>query len=302
LENDSREISFELINLLDRSVSGYLEFDLPEGLRADPSKPQFGPIGANQKTHISVSFRARSATPGPHEIRYQVAYDGGWWRDPTLAQPQSLRLTIGPVLEPVYRGGGNSTYRIDGPRYTAEADMSSGLFRYLSDDEDGVKLNGDPLFTISDGKQTLLSEHTEKAFTWPTKAPAQLIAHAYDRCRWQALFFADRIMFRMARDWTQFERAYFKVPGKWSANAKWKTLLTKDGPLDYARASGSTVMIRGAELEFPGAHWNLCFGFSPAQSVSFEGSGLAFSLRSFNNDNWTVGFCRPDSLSSWMEP
>ncbi len=180
--------------------------------------------------------------------------------------------------------------------------MSSGLFRYLSDDDDVVKLDGDPLFTFSDGKQMLLSEDTKHAFTWPVRTPASLLAHAYDRCRWQALFFPDRIMFRMDRDWTQFEKAYFKVPGKWSTDARWKTLLTKDGPLDYADTSGSTAMIRGAELEFPGARQNLCFGFNPAQRVTFEGAGLSFSLRSFNDDNWTVGFCRPNSLSSWLQP
>ena len=180
--------------------------------------------------------------------------------------------------------------------------MFAGLFRYLADDDGNVRLDGDPLFTFSDGVKPLLFEGTEQAFTWPVESPAQLTAHAYDRCRWQALFFADRIMVRMDRDWTQFERAYFTVPGKWispSGSPHWRTVLTSDGPLDKAPASGSALTVKAAELSFPGANSNICFDFIPAQRVTFNGTELKFSIGSLTNDQWTIGFCPPGTLDSW---
>src|SRR5262249_29490175 len=153
----------------------------------------------------------------------------------TATRSRSLKVTIGPVLQLVYPGKEPPVYQIYGQRYTAKADMFAGLLRYLADDDGNVRLDGDPLFTFSDGTRELLFQGTEQAFTWPVETPAQLTAHAYDICRWQALFFPDRIMVRMDRDWTRFERAYFTVPGKWissSGSPHWKTLLTPDGPLD----------------------------------------------------------------------
>ena len=133
--------------------------------------------------------------------------------------------------------------------------MFAGLFRYLADDDGNVRLDGDPLFTFSDGKKALLFEGTEHAFTWPVETPAQLTAHAYDLCRWQALFFADRIMVRMDRDWTQFERAYFTVPGKWispSGSPHWKTVLTSDGPLDKIARLRLRTHRQGGRAQLPG--------------------------------------------------
>ena len=180
--------------------------------------------------------------------------------------------------------------------------MFAGLFRYLADDDGNVRLDGDPLFTFSDGKKELLFDGTEQAFTWPVETPAQLTAHAYDLCRWQALFFADRIMVRMDPDWTRFERTYFTVPGKWissSGSPHWKTLLTPDGPLAEPPAAGSALTLKAAELDFPGASWNMCFDFLPAQQVKFSGTELKFSIGSLTNDQWTVGFCQPGTLDKW---
>ena len=51
------------------------------------------------------------------------------------------------------------------------------------------------------------------AFTWPQESPASILAHAEDRVRWQALYSNDRVLIRMDPGWTQFEKAYFSVPG-----------------------------------------------------------------------------------------
>ena len=303
LPRDHRTVVFQITNLLSAPVSGHFDFDLPEGLRAEPNAPTFGPIADNGSEQIAVTLHSDDPAAGLHIIPYRITYELGGHETPTLTRPRSLKVTIGPVLELVYPGNARpAVYQIYGQRYTAKADMFAGLFRYLADDDGNVRLDGDPLFTFSDGVKPLLFEGTEQAFTWPVESPAQLTAHAYDRCRWQALFFADRIMVRMDRDWTQFERAYFTVPGKWispSGSPHWRTVLTSDGPLDKAPASGSALTVKAAELSFPGANSNICFDFIPAQRVTFNGTELKFSIGSLTNDQWTIGFCAPGTLDSW---
>ena len=51
--------------------------------------------------------------------------------------------------------------------------MFNGLHRFLADDDDTVRLNGSPLFTLSDGSTELLSEKTAQAFTWPVGVSGQ---------------------------------------------------------------------------------------------------------------------------------
>jgi hypothetical protein len=33
--------------------------------------------------------------------------------------------------------------------------------------------------------------------------------------------------------------------------------------------------------------------------VAFKGTELRFAIRSWTNDNWQVGFCRPGELEAW---
>ena len=62
---------------------------------------------------------------------------------------------------------------------------------------------------------------------------------------------------------------------------------------------GAAVKVVAAELAFPGAKWHLAFQFQPAQTVAFEGAGMAFQLACFTGDKWIVGFCRPGGLDAW---
>ena len=124
-----------------------------------------------------------------------------------------------------------------------------------SDDEDTIRLNGSPLFTLSDGTKNVLFDGTDHAFTWPTEVPARLTAHAYDRCRWHAIFFGDRIIIKMDRDWTQFEKAYFTIPGKWISpqdNPQWRRIVTADGSdVDINVETSSHISVSAAEFYFP---------------------------------------------------
>jgi hypothetical protein len=211
-------------------------------------------------------------------------------------------VMTGPTLQHVYEYP-RPYYLIQSPAYTVRADMFNGLHRFLADDDDTVRLNGSPLFTFSDGSAELMSEKTVHAFTWPEESPASITAHAEDRVRWQALYFNDRILIRMDPGWTQFEKAYFSVPGNWSSPQgppRWKRIVALDGSGKEVDAQpGAKVKVVAAELEFPGAKWSLAFKFEPAQEVAFNGAALKFAIGSLTNDNWQVGFCRPGELESW---
>ena len=115
------------------------------------------------------------------------------------------------------------------------------------------------------------------AFTWPVGSPANLTANLQDRARWQAIYLPDRILIRMDPGWTQFEKTYFSVPGKWlspQGAPRWKRIvaLASSGK-EVDAQPGAKVNVVAAELEFPGAKWNLAFKFEPAQEVAFNGTG-----------------------------
>jgi hypothetical protein len=166
-----------------------------------------------------------------------------------------------------------------------------------------VRLDGAPLFTFSDGKTPMLDEQTKHAFTWPRESPADLVAHAYDKCRWQSLFTAGRMVIRMDSGWTQFERTHFTVPGHWvspKGPPRWKRIVVVDaaGKENDAEPKG-TIRVSAAQLEFPGAKWDLAFKFEPPQDVQFDGLALHFSIGSFTRDQWHIGFCRPEEFDAW---
>ena len=210
-------------------------------------------------------------------------------------------MTVGPVLEHLYRQSAPAVYRVHAPLFTAEFDMRHGLWRHLADDDGVVRLDGHPLFTFSDGEKDLLSEATEHAFTWPIATPAALSAHAYDRARYHLVFFGDRVVVRMDPDWTQPPRIDFTVPGHWRSPEgppRWVRVVAADGGtlMPEAVESRSTA---AAELAFPGGRWHVCFEFLPARAVALAGTGMRFSVDPRRGDRWTVGLCRPGSLEAW---
>jgi hypothetical protein len=133
--------------------------------------------------------------------------------------------------------------------------------------------------------------------------PANLTAAAYDRCRWQTVFSGDRLMFRMDRDWTQFDTAYFTIPGKWVSPGgppRWKRIIALDAQGKEADSQpGPAVKVVAAELEFPGSKRNLAFQFVPPRQVAFDGTKMTFALPCLTGDQWTVGFCKPGGLDAW---
>jgi hypothetical protein len=300
---DRRIVTFTLENTLDVPVSGSLHFDLPAGLAVEPKKTTFGPVRPRASATVGVTIVSSNSMAGKRTVPYQVSYrtDENDKEIRTAALP--LTVVTGPTLQHVYEYP-RPYYLVCSPVYTARADMFNGLHRFLADDEDTERLNGSPLFTLSDGSAELLSEKTPMNFTWPVESPASLAATtSQDRARWQAIYLPDRILIRMDQGWTQFERAYFSVPGKWlspQGAPRWKRIVALAGSGNRVDVpSGLKASVAAAELELPGAKWNLAFKFEPAQDVTFNGTELKFAINSLTNDNWQVGFCRPGELEGW---
>jgi hypothetical protein len=308
---DRRIVTLTLDNTSDEPVSGSLQFDLPVGLAVQPEKASFwpiqpkasfGPIQPKASATVGLTVVSSNPAAGRHTVPYRISYRVGDKGKEIRTAALPLTVMTGPTLQHVYEYP-RPYYLIHSPGYTVRADMFNGLHRFLADDDDTVRLNGPPLFTFSDGTTELMSEKTTRAFTWPEESPASVTAHAEDRVRWQALYSNDRILIRMDPGWTQFEKAYFSVPGNWSSPqgpSRWKRIVALDGSGKEVDAKpGAKVKVVAAELEFPGAKWSLAFKFEPAQEVAFNGAALKFAIGSLTNDNWQVGFCRPGELEAW---
>jgi Heparinase II/III-like protein len=298
---DRRSVAFTLSNTLDEPVSGALHFQLPRGLAVEPEKLMFGPVQPGMSTGVQLTILSNGQASGSHTVPYQVSYRRG--NDSHEIHTAALPLTVvtGPTLRSVYEYP-RPYYLIQSPLFSARADMLNGLHRFLADDDGTPRLNGNPLFTLSDGSTELLSGMTGEDFTWPIESPASLTANLQDRARWQAIYFNDRILFRMDSGWTQFQKTYFSLPGNWLSpqGTRWRRIVAIDNSNNEVDAQpGPKVRAVAAELEFPEAKWNLAFKFEPVQEVTFNGSELAFAIGSLTNDNWQVGFCRPGALESW---
>jgi hypothetical protein len=298
---DRRIVTFTLDNPLDDPVSGSLHFDLPAGLVVEPEKTTFGPIRPGASATARVTIISSDPLAGRRTVPYHVSYKRGGSGTEIRTAALPLTLVTGPTLQHVYEYP-RPYYLVRSPTYTARADMFNGLHRFLADDDDGERLNGSPLFTLSDGNTELLSEKAPMNSTWAVEAPASLTGTtSQDRARWQAIYLPDRILIRMDPGWTQSEKTYFSVAGNWSSPQgapRWKRIVALAGSSE-AVVLGVKVNVVAAELEFPGAKWNLAFKFEPAQQVEFNGAGLKFAIGSWTNDNWQVGFCRPGELEVW---
>jgi hypothetical protein len=300
---DRRVERCTLDNTLDEPVSGSLQFDLPAGFVVEPEKAMFGPVQPGASATFGVTIVSNDPVAGRRTVPYQVSYRAGANNKEVHTAALPLSVVTGPTLQHIYEYP-RPYYLISSPAYTARADMSNGLHLFLADDDDTVRLNNGPLFTLSDGSTELLSERTAMAFTWPVGSPASLTATtSQDRARWQAIYLPDRILIRMDAGWTRLEKTYFSVPGNWSSPEgapRWKRIVaqTSSGKAVDAQPSDK-VRVVAAELEFPGGRWNLAFKFEPAQEVAFNGTELKFAIGSLTNDNWQVGFCRPGELEAW---
>jgi len=302
-ERDERRSILTVKNTLDRTIEGTLVFDPPEGMAVLPGRSEMGTLAPGNTATINISVASRGVSAGRHEIPFHIQITDDHSGKVLGKSLHRLIAAVGPVIEPVYQHPNPAVYRIHAQRYTAEAQMFAGLFTSLADDDGTLRLSGTPLFTISNDERPLLHEDTKQGTTWPRDDPASFQAAAENQIRWQAVFFGDRIMFRMDPGWTQTKRALFRIPGQWISPAgqpSWRTILNATGEPLSTTDTAKGMEISAAELQFPATNWNLCVQFSPPQKASVEGTGLRFSISSLNNENWTIGFCWPGSLNRWL--
>lgn len=302
--NDKHTVVFQVRNKSKAAVTlkGRIEPEPSQGFRFTPPFPDFGPIPPGGSAEVKVTLNAYRAPKGQTIIPFRLASFQGPDKPKKYSAPLSLTVMVEPVLTSVYRHPEPSVYRVYAPLYTLETDMRHGLIRYLADDDNTVRLRNQPLFTFGDGQKSLLNENTQHAFTWVHETPASLLAHAEDRCRWKAIFMGDRLVIKMDPDWTQFERTFFNIPGQWVApqgTPSWRQVRLASGASGSAQI-GAAQKLMGAELAFPKAAWHICFQFEPAQEVVLTPTGMSFSIGSLNEDEWTVGFCRPGQLEKWL--
>jgi parallel beta-helix repeat protein len=298
---DRREVTLEIKNTLKKPLSGHVAFSTPPGVAVEPVKLEFKSVAPGATARLPLQVTLGEAASGKQTLTYRV-----FWTTadspPTRSADQSLVVFAGPTLLSEYANR-QGNYVLYSPKFTARFDLFHGLCRYLADEDGTVRLDGAPLFTLSDGKTSLLDEQTKHAFTWAREAPADLVAHAYDKCRWQALFYGGRMAIRMDRGWTQFDRAQFEIPGRWKSPGgppRWKRIVGVDEKGKESDVQpGTKLKVAAAELEFPGGKWNLAFQFQPPQPVTFDGAGMKFSIGSLNNDQWHMGFVLPDEFDKW---
>lgn len=289
-DRDQRTIEMSFINSLAQPISGRIQFDLPPGISASPA--EFGPAAPAATVKVPVTFSTNRPSAGRHIVPWRLVYRAAGAQETVITQAMPLTVYVGPTLESVYRHP-RPFFLVNAPKYTARLDMFAGLGTFLADDDGRVRLDGSPLFTFSDGTTEMLHEKTDHAGVWPHQAPAHLTAHVRDRCRWQAIFFGDRIFIRMDRGWTQFEKTHFTIPGRWvcrSGTPTWRSIVKAEGG-----------KVAAAELAFPDGNWSLAFEFQPPQEVSFSGTELKFAIGSLTGDSFSIGFCRPGELDPWRK-
>jgi hypothetical protein len=296
-DRDRREAVFTITNPLKEAISGLLVFDLPKGVSVEPAAPAFAPIPPGGSAPVRVTFHTEKTAAGRLTVPYQVRYTRAGTAGEITTAPLPVALAVGPTLDVQYRHPRPAALLLQTRGLTAKLRATDGLCDFLADDEDAVRLDGSPLFTLADEKGELLSDRavTQNAETWPRMVPAELVASAgrasRPLCRWQLLPVGTRLLIRLDRTYSQFPRAYFTVPGRW---------VSPGGPPRWKQVVKAGDKVSAAELEFPGAKWNLAFLFEPPQAVEFDGAGMRFSVSALAGENWQVGFCRPGQLDTWL--
>ncbi len=303
-----RAITFTVNNTLKQSITGVLTLELPPGVVAEPTAPQFGPLPPGATAQVPVTLLAgKDAVQGKRLAPYRVSYRSEKTAEEIRTAALPFHVVVNSVLEYVYRHPARNVFRVSAERYIVEPDMDSGLTRYLADDDRTVRLSGSPLFTFSDGKKPWLFEGCTNNSIWPTPVPAALTAapSAYGDCRYRMSFKPDRIIVRMDAGWTRFDPTWFTVPGRWVCTQgppTWARIIAVDADgKEVDTKPGTNLKIAAAELAFPGAKWHLAFAFTPPQPVTLNDTQMQFPIGSLTGDTWSIGFCKPGELDAWRK-
>jgi hypothetical protein len=311
---DRKSLDFSIRNPLRVPVSGHIEFQLPHGITVQPARPSFDLLRTGQTARLPVQFHISDPLPGKLTIPYRIVYGEGGAPQPIHTRSQPLVAYIGPTIEPQFQFPKPPVHRAVTSRYTAALRAGDGAVVYLADDTDRVRLDGEPMFLLSEGegdeRVEMLGKEAKTLGVWPGHQPANVVAEAYgrteqrtQRCRWQAIFNVGSIMFRMDPDWSRFERARVTVPGNWISSGgkpRWRRVVTVDGGgKERDGRPGANELVAAALLDFPDGEYDLGFQFQPPQRVTFGDTGLEFTVAVVPRDKWFVGFCKPEEFDAW---
>ena len=70
---------------------------------------------------------------------------------------------------------------------------------------------------------------------------------------------------------------------------------------DREARPGGDVTVKAALLDLPDGEFDLAFKFNPPQQVTFRDTGMEFSIRVVQRDNWHIGFCKPNEFDQWRD-
>ena len=151
------------------------------------------------------------------------------------------------------------------------------------------------------GRQTpLLDEETKQAFTWPRKAPANLVrmpttSAAGRPSSMAAGWRSDGPRLDAVRACPVHDSRPLRSPRRPAALKRIVAVdaagKERDGDRPETRKLGSRT--RSRRPVEPGLQ------VEPPQNVQFQGLRLQFSIGTLSGDNWQVGFCRPDEIDDW---
>jgi hypothetical protein len=282
---DRRRLTLTLANGSSAAQGGVIEIELPPGFAMDPAVIPVGTVPPSGQLTVSAELTSRDAAPGKRTLMARFIPEGRFG----VAAEAAVVVWLGPTMHSDYASPSVPLYRVEAPSMRVGLDMRHGMIRHLSDSDGRDVLGGQPLFTFAADGKPLLSDATQKSFTWPTTAPAALLAEVENAARYTVRFAGDRFVVAMDRGWTRAGRVAFTVPGGWDVEgeARWA---------EVARAQGK---VAAAELAFPSGEWSLCFALTPAQQVDFDGAGMRFEINALAGDRWSAGFCRPGALEAW---
>jgi hypothetical protein len=300
-----RRVRLSVTNTLDEAVSGSVEFDTSSGLSIKPDRMSFGPIKAGETSQLATTLAPGDASEGKEVVPFRIA-DRTADAAEVVTAWEPLPVILSRYVEP-----DSSTEFVSqmfrGPELTARFE-TSGLITHLADVEGAVRLDGHPLYTITDaaGVTHFGKDRPVAPSIWFGLSAAAASHHKIDGCRVRMTFLEDRIgAISLNRVYSRQPEYIFAITGNWvspTGKPTWKRMIAIDeAGKEFEAAPGADAPIVAMELAFPGASRNIAFSFDPPRRIELDGLRMQFRLPRDAGNHWAVGFCRPNSLDEWRK-
>ncbi|MBL7043058.1 MAG: hypothetical protein ISR77_30780 [Pirellulaceae bacterium] len=300
-----RQVCLSVTNTLDEAVSGSVEFDTSSGLSIKPDRMSFGPLKADEACQLVTTLAPGDAPEGKEIVPFRIVYRTADDAEVVTAWeplPVILSRYVEPDLSTEF-----VSQMFRGPELTARFE-TSGLITYLADVDGTVRLDGHPLYTITDaaGVTHFGKDRPVAPSIWFGLNAAAASHHKIDGCRVTMTFLEDRISpIGLNRVYSRQPEYIFDITDNWvspTGKSTWKRIIaTDEAGKEFDAAPGADAPIVAMELAFPGASRNIAFSFDPARRIKLDGLRMQFKLPRDAGNHWAVGFCRPNGLDEWRK-